>query len=104
MREIVLKAIALVAMTSLIGCVKRYECKSYQSLNMQCYKGADTVQYFTAGYIDPQERVKQYYESLGYNCDTLPYYFVGGITYTTAMSQHDIDYLESEGFDCELVP
>lgn len=103
MKNEMLKTIALAAIVGLVGCKKKYECSNGQSLNMLCYKGTDTIQYFTSGYTDPQIRIKLYYESLGYNCDTLPPYLNGGITYTGYMSQNDLDYLESEGFSCKVV-
>lgn len=83
------------------SCKRYYNCDNYNVKYVQCTKpGEDTIYYLTKGYYDQNQRIKEYYESLGYTCMEMTNYVGASTSYENITDKRDIKYLESQGFIC----
>ncbi len=85
----------------LAACTKpKYTCTSYLPRSVRCTLNADTVYYVTNGFADLNQRVKAYYESLGYSCEEV-YTLVAAISvYEHIDRSEDVKFLEEQGYTC----
>lgn len=96
------KQVSLLFICSLLSaCTKYYNCDNYNVKYVQCTKaGADTVFYLTQGYSEQNQRMKEYYEGLGYTCKEITNYIGAYARYENVTDIKDVKYLESQGFVC----
>ena len=92
----------VVAGICLAACSKpKYTCTSYLPQSVQCTLNTDTVYYVTNGFADLNQRVKAYYEALGYTCEEVHTLVAGWATYEHVSTERDVQYLEAQGFVCK---